>query len=163
MTKQKVNIEKEIETTLFELLKKMEVEASIKVTRESEKSTAVKEKEDHYRVNVETPETGLLIGFHGETINSLQLLLGVILYKKLGKWLRVILDVGNYRDMRDETIKQMVERIVKEVEETGKGVELSYLSPLERRKVHLMLSENKKVVSQSSGEGKYRRLTIKPR
>lgn len=163
MTKQKVNIEKEIETTLFELLKKMEVEASIKVTRESEKTPSEREKEDHYRVNIETPETGLLIGFHGETINSLQLLLSVILYKKLGKWLRVILDVGNYREMRDETIKQMVERIVREVEETGKGVELPYLSPLERRKVHLMLSDNKKVVSESSGEGKYRRLTIKLR
>lgn len=114
-------------------------------------------------MRIETEETGLLIGRHGECINSLQLLLGVMLYKKFGKWVRVILDVGDYRKMREDSLKEMVERIAGEVEGTGVPVVLPYLSPLERRFVHLLLTENAKVTSESTGEGKERRVTIKPR
>lgn len=146
--------DKIIETTLKELLEKLKVAASVVVTEESE---------DHYKVNIETDETGLLIGYHGETINSLQLLLGVILYKKTGKWIHVVLDVGDYREMRESSIKEMVNRIVGEVEQTQVPVALPYLTPLERRIVHMMLSDNKTVVSESSGEGKERRVMIKPR
>lgn len=150
-------VEEEIKSTLLDLLKNLKVEASVSVVKE------IQEDSQHYKVEMQTQETGLLIGYHGETLNSLQLLLGVILYKKLGKWIHVILDVGNYRKMREESIKEMVTRIVSEVESSKQPVALSYLSPLERRIVHMMLSDNKSVVSESTGEGKERRLTIKPR
>lgn len=128
-------------------------------------ATAVVEKqeEDQYSVRIETQETGLLIGRHGEGINSLQLLLGVMLYKKFGRWIRVILDVGDYRKMREDSLKEMVTRITSEVETTGNPVVLPYLSPLERRFVHMLLTDNSKVTSESTGEGKERRVTIKPR
>jgi len=124
-----------------------------------------KDKEGTVSLDLELPdqEAGILIGYHGETINSLQLLLGVILYKKLGKWIRVIMDVGEYRKMREESIKEMVNRIILEVERTGQPVEMPYLSPLERRIVHMMLTEHKTLTSQSHGEGRDRRVTVKPR
>lgn len=156
MTKQKP--EELIQSTLTDILSKVNVQVeSIDVTE------VPSETDKSYTVSVKTPETGLLIGHHGETINSLQLLLGVMLYKKMGQWIRVILDVGDYRKMREDNIRDMVQRIVTEVETTGQPVTLPFLTPLERRFVHMMLTDNEKVTSESVGEGKERRLTIKPR
>lgn len=137
-----------------ELLSKLEVEAKVETREESS---------DHFLVNIETKETGLLIGRHGETINGLQLLTGIILFKKLGVWVHVVLDVGGYRKMREESIREMVSRIIQEVESNRQPVVLPYLTPLERRFVHMLLAQNEKVASESIGEGKDRRVTIKPR
>lgn len=124
----------------------------------------VSEKEaDHFSVNLKTEETGLIIGHHGEILNSLQLILGVIIYKKIGKWIHIVLDVGDYRKTREESIKEMVTRIIQEVEASSKPVVLPFLTPLERRIVHMMLADNSTVSSQSEGEGKDRRVIIKPR
>lgn len=165
-TKKTPDLTKEIEATVKELLDKLDISAKIAVGRQENdgKSQEGKKKDqDHYRVDIDTAETGLLIGHHGETINSLQLLLGVILYKKHKKWLRVILDVGDYRKKREESIKEMVNRIITEVETTSAPVWLPFLTPLERRTVHIMLADHKTVTSESVGEGRERRITIKPR
>lgn len=151
----------EIEKSLSELLEKLTIEAEVEVMEELNEEGTGQPK--NYRVNITTSESGLLIGHHGETINSLQLLLGVILYKKFNEWVRVIIDVGDYRKMREESIREMVNRIAAEVMQTGTPVELPYLSPLERRLVHMMLAEHEKVESISQGEGKDRRVTIKLR
>ncbi len=147
----------EIKKTTEDLLVKLQTEAEVVVLEEKA------EEEVTYKINIQTPETGLLIGYHGETLNSIQLLLGVIIYKKIKKWVHIIVDIGNYRKMREESIKEMVNRIVGEVETIHKAVTLPYLSPLERRIVHMMLADHKTVVSESIGEGKDRLLTIRPR
>jgi len=159
---EKININEEIKNTVSELLSQLSVTCEVEVSE----GTLVDEKtgeDKHYIVNIKTEESGLLIGHHGETINSIQLLTGIILYKKLGKWIRVLVDIGDYRKMREESIKEMVQRITAEVEQSGRSVELPYLSPLERRIVHMMLSQHEKVMSESYGEGKDRRVLIKPR
>lgn len=147
-------IEETVKKALEEMLSFLEIEATAIVSLESA---------DHFQIEIQTQETGLLIGFHGETINSLQLLLGVLLYKKLGKWIHVVLDVGGYRKMRQDHIQEMVGRIITEVETTNQPVVLPFLTPLERRIVHMMLSDNEKITSESAGEGKERRVSIKPR
>lgn len=159
----KNNIVEEIKKTTEELLAKLQTEATVEVIEEEAPACAGREGEINYKVNVQTPETGLLIGYHGETLNSLQLLLGVIIYKKINKWVHIIVDIGNYRKMREESIKEMVNRIVGEVEVSQKPVTLPYLSPLERRIVHMMLTDHKTVASESTGEGKDRLLSIRPR
>ena len=153
----KNKIVEEIKKTTEDLLTKLQTEAEVVVIEEET------EGEINYKVSIQTPETGLLIGYHGETLNSLQLLLGVIIYKKIKKWVHIIVDIGNYRKMREESIKEMVNRIVGEVQTTHQPVTLPYLSPLERRIVHMMLTDHKTVVSESTGEGKDRLLTIRPR
>lgn len=147
-------VEEVIKRTAQEMLEKMMVQAQVTVTGDTENG---------YQVNIKTEETGLLIGHHGETINSFQLLLGVILYRKMGVWLRVIVDVGDYRKAREENIKAMVDRIVEEVKTTGQEIALPPMTPLERRIVHTMLTDHPAVSSQSFGEGRDRRVTIKPR
>lgn len=146
-----------IQQTTQDILSKLKTEGTVEVKEEEV------EDEKNYKVTIQTQETGLLIGHHGDTLNGLQLLLGVILYKKLKTWVHVIVDVGNYRQMREESIKEMVGRIVGEVETTKQATALPYLSPLERRIVHMMLTDHKTVVSESTGEGRDRRLMIKPR
>src|SRR3989344_1314410 len=126
-------------------------------------STEVLAGEDHYDVNITTQESGLLIGRYGETLNSLQLLLGVMLFKKLGEWIRVIVDVDDYRTSRQQSLSEMAERIAGEVEATGQPVTIPNLTPYERRTIHMLLSQHKSVMTESIGEGRDRRLTIKPR
>ena len=82
--------EEEIDSILKDLLSRLKVSATISV---------IKEEPETYKVNIQTEESGLLIGYHGETINSLQLILGIMLYKKLGFWVRVVLDVGNKKSV----------------------------------------------------------------
>lgn len=159
----KTNITEEIKKTTEDLLSRLQTEATVEMVEEVAPACAGREGETNYKVSIQTPETGLLIGYHGETLNSLQLLLGVIIYKKIKKWVHIIVDVGNYRKMREESIKEMVNRIVSEVQTSQKPVTLPYLSPLERRIVHMMLADHKTVVSESIGEGKDRLLTIRPR
>ncbi len=151
--------EETIKETVADLLSKLKITGDVEVVKNLTDETS----ENSYNINIKTEETGLLIGHHGETLNSLQLILGVILYKKLGVWTRVILDVGNYRKMREESIKEMVTRMVTEVETNSAPVILPFLTPLERRIVHMMLADNPKVTSESTGVGRDRRVTIKLR
>lgn len=152
--KKQNNIEEIISKTAEELLKQLEVEATVSVQNDEEEG---------YKLNIETPETGLLIGYHGEVVNSIQVLLGIMVYKKSNEWVRIVVDVGDYRQKREESIKRIAEEKAEEVITTGQSVALPYLSPLERRIVHITLAENPKVYSESEGEGKDRHIVIKLR
>lgn len=116
-----------------------------------------------FSINLQTENTGLLIGFHGETLSALQLLLSLMVYKKMGSWLHVSLNVGNYRQYREEQIKNLVNRVVGEVKQTGQPQGLPLLSGSERRVVHLYLVDHPDVISESEGEGRNRRVFIKPK
>ena len=119
MSDTKTSFEKEIAIVLTDLLKALKIEAQVAV---------VQTDEGHNKADIQTQETGLLIGHHGEVINSLQLITGVILFKQLKTWVHVVLDVGGYRQMREENIKEMVNRIVAEVETTSQQVILPFNS-----------------------------------
>lgn len=119
--------------------------------------------ENTFSINVQTENTGLLIGFHGETLSALQLLLSLMIYKKLGSWVHASLNVGNYREYREEQIKNLVNRVIEQVKQTGQPQGLPFLSGTERRVVHLYLVDNPDVISESEGEGRNRRIFIKPK
>lgn len=116
-----------------------------------------------YRVHIQTEETGLLIGFHGKTLESFQILLGIIVSKQLGNWVKVYVNVGDYREKREEALMLMAQRAADRAITTGRSVELSHLSPSERRVVHLTLSGDERVVTESEGEGDHRVLLVKPK
>lgn len=116
-----------------------------------------------YRVNINTEETGLLIGFHGRTLESFQMILGMIVAKALGTWERVYVNVGDYREKREEALMYMAQRAAERAITTGKAVELSHLSAAERRVIHLTLSGDERVTTESFGEGKDRKLVITPK
>ncbi len=140
-----------VKTATEDLLARLEIAASV----------SVKFIEEVYQVKVETEESGLLIGFHGDTLSSFQLILGLIVYKKLGQWTRVVVEVGDYRAKREAQLLEMAQSYAAQVVTTGQPMVLPYLPPIERRIIHLALQENKDVVTESEGEGDQRRVVIK--
>jgi len=143
-----------VKKTTEELLDYLKVKAKVKVKTDEQEVV---------HVSLETEETGILIGYHGETLSAFQLILGLIVYKKLGSWVRIVVNVGDYRERREETLKQMALRAAERVRQTGEAVSLPFLNTGERRIIHLTLQDNPEVFTESEGEGENRRLIIKPR
>ncbi len=116
-----------------------------------------------FRVHIETEETGLLIGFHGKTLESFQIILGIMVSKALEQWVKVYVNVGDYREKREEALMLMAQHAAERVMLTGRPVELTRLSPSERRVIHLTLSGDERVMTESVGVGDSRILVVKPR
>ena len=116
-----------------------------------------------YRVHIETEETGLLIGFHGKTLESLQIILGIIVSKELATWVKVYVNVGDYREKREEALMLMAQHAAERALTMGRPVELANLSASERRVIHLTLSGDERVETESVGEGSRRTLLVKPK
>lgn len=142
-----------IQKVTTELFKLLEVEAKI----------IIEETEENLKINAETPNPGLLIGFHGETLSALGLILSLVIYKKTKKWTRIQVNVGDYRERREEQLRQMLERIVSQVKTTGQPHALPPLPSNERRLIHLMVQNDSDVLSESEGDGPNRRVIIKPK
>jgi len=116
-----------------------------------------------YRVNIATEETGLMIGYHGRTLESFQILLGMLVAKKTGTWQKIYVNVGDYREKREEALMYMAQRAAERALTSGRPVELSHLSAGERRVIHLTLSGDERVSTESMGEGFDRKLVISPK
>jgi spoIIIJ-associated protein len=116
-----------------------------------------------YRVHIDTEETGLLIGFHGKTLESFQIIVGILVFRKLGTWEKVYVNVGDYREKREEALMHMAQQAAERALARGEAVELTHLSPSERRVVHLTLQGDERVQTESVGEGDGRVLLVKPR
>lgn len=138
---------------LFELMK-------VKTTVEVD----FNEKDSIYTVNVAAgEETGLLIGKRGETLLSLQNILGVLLKQELGEWQKIVVNVGDYREKEEEYLKNIAEAAAQRAIETNSPQNLYNLKSWQRRVIHLCLSENNKVETTSEGEGEDRYLIISPK
>jgi spoIIIJ-associated protein len=116
-----------------------------------------------YRVHIETEETGLLIGFHGKTLESLQIILGIIASRELNEWVKVYVNVGDYREKREEALMLMAQHAAERALAMGRPIELANLSASERRVIHLTLSGDERVETESIGEGLHRVLLVKPK
>lgn len=116
-----------------------------------------------FRVHIETEETGLLIGFHGRTLESLQILLGIIVSKELQSWVKVYVNVGDYREKREESLMLMAQHAADRAIASGRQIELANLSASERRVIHLTLSGDDRVETESIGEGSRRTLYVRPK
>ncbi|HET8586846.1 MAG TPA: RNA-binding cell elongation regulator Jag/EloR [Candidatus Limnocylindria bacterium] len=142
----------EAKSVLEELLRLMEVEASVEITTGRESS----------KLNVKGPELGVLIGRRGEKLASLQQIVNLIVAKREGQWHRITVDVENYRGRREEQLHDVAARAAKRVIETGKIIQLDPMPAVERRIVHLALVDNPKVRTQSVGVEPNRRIVILP-
>ncbi len=144
----------EVKHIAEDLLQRLEVAGSVVVDMDETGA---------YQVHIETEETGLLIGYHGRTLESFQILLGIIVSKKLGVWVKVYVNVGDYREKREETLMHMAQRAAERALSFGRPVELPNLTASERRVVHLTLGGDERVTTESVGEGVNRTLVVKPR
>ena len=140
-----------IQEAAEELLKQIKIDGKIKVS----------EIDEAFTVKIETEDSGILIGFHGETLSGFQLILSLMLYKKLGSWLKILVDVGDYREKQEEILRQTALSAAEKAIATSQPVEFYELSSFERRIVHLALVDHPQVVSESIGEGRERKLVVK--
>jgi spoIIIJ-associated protein len=134
-----------------DLIKKMINDFTLEVTEEN----------DVFHVNIKTKEAATIIGRFGETIRSLQKILEVILYKTFGQSVEVLVNVNDFRQKQKEKLENLVESLVKKVEETGQEQTINNLSSYERKMIHLLVAKKyPNLTSYSTGEGKLRKLVI---
>lgn len=112
-------------------------------------------------VMLDTKDTGIVIGYHGEILESLQLIASLMVAKKIGKFVRLSIEVGDYKKNRSDYLERLAQQTKERVISEGREQELSNLKSWERRIVHMVLQEDDEVTSESIGEGRDRRLVVK--
>ena len=112
--------------------------------------------------DIEGEDSALLIGRRGETLRALQLLVRTIVGRKLGTNVNFSVDVEGYDDRRRQSLANLADRVASRVIKTGRSIELEPMSARERRIVHISLADQKGIQTESSGEGKDRRVVIQP-
>ena len=117
---------------------------------------------DAIAVDVITKETGLFIGQKGETIDAIQYLLNVVVYKNRPFAKRIIVDSEGYRQRRIEAIQGMAHRTARRAVRERRPLSLPPMSAAERRVVHLFLQENPKVTTSSEGKDDARKVVVNP-
>lgn len=127
-----------------------------------EGSFDVEEKEDGVFVTIDTEEAGKLIGFQGETLQALQLIVNLIASKRQEDSKRVIVDVANWRKGKEEELAHKARMWAEKVIETKEEMTLDPMPSWQRRIVHMVIQETPGVDSESQGEGFDRHLVIKP-
>ena len=147
------NKQKTIKKIGTELIEKLGLEAKVSVSLS---------KDDFYEVVVEGEDLGILIGYHGDTLNAFQQIFGLMVYKSLDEWVNIICDVSGYRAEREKKIEEIVQNAVQRSRFLQKPVELLTMPAFERRIVHTLVAKMQGVVSESMGEGYARHVVIKP-
>src|SRR3989344_9027577 len=139
MAKSKKSAEKVIKT-LFEKLATTE-------------SFELSEDEESIDVVISSDDPGMIIGHHGDTLDSLQLVLSLMIAKELGEFKRVSLEVGDYKKNRADYLKTLAEQTKQKVLLEGREISLPSLKAWDRREVHMHLDQDQEVFSESIGEG----------
>jgi spoIIIJ-associated protein len=111
-------------------------------------------------LEVEGDDLGVLIGRRGETLTSLQYLLNLMVSRQLGDGNYFTVDIEGYRRRRERQLKTLAQRTAETVKRTKRPVTLEPMPPNERRIIHLTLSEDRYVQTDSVGEGEERKVSI---
>lgn len=144
-------MEEKVQKIVEELLEKIGVTATVDVE-------AI---EDSFQVRLDGEENALLIGKHGNTLTSLELIATLILAKELGEFKRITIEIGDYRREREDYLKDLAGRLKDDVISSGYEKTVRGLKPWERRLIHMHLSEDDEVVTESMGDDRDRVLVIK--
>lgn len=144
--------------TLQRLLDLMEMSAQVTVG-------AIEEDEHPPSVtlSIRSEYVGILIGRRGETLAALQFLLGLMVNKQVGHWVRVVVDAEGYRDRRERLLRDMAYRAAERAQRYRQAIMMEPMIPSERRVVHLSLQDHPYVSTHSIGEGENRRVVVEPK
>lgn len=111
-------------------------------------------------VNIDGEDKGYLIGYRGDVLNSLQQILNNIANKHTEEKIRVLLDIGGYKERREKDLQNLADKIAGTVIKTKKSITLEPMTSYERKIIHSRLQENSKVFTHSIGEEPNRRLVV---
>jgi spoIIIJ-associated protein len=113
-------------------------------------------------VSVTVNNPGSLIGFRGRNLSALQFILSLMVKNKISEWVRVLVDINNYRIEQRQRLESLAANLAEKAKQTGKPVAMACMSSFERRICHMIIAQTEGVVSESEGEGEERHIVIKP-
>lgn len=116
--------------------------------------------EEGVQFKLHGPGMGVLIGKHGQTLDSLQYLTNLVANKHTKERVRIIIDVEDYRKRRRETLVRLAERLADKVKRTGEKVALEPMNPYERKIIHMTLQNDRSLTTYSEGDEPYRKVVI---
>ena len=122
----------------------------------------VKEKNGYLVFDLKGKNLGILIGRRGDTLDSLQFLLNLVINEKNGAKVKGIIDIENYRAKREDTLIGLSHKLAAKARKTGQKVVLEPMNPQERRIIHMALQNDRRVSTYSEGEEPYRKVVIVP-
>lgn len=154
-TKLKVTIKNtsidEAKEFLFQILKSMNIEAEIEIIQG----------EKEVKMNIKGSSMGTIIGYRGETLDSLQYLVSLVLNKDHEEnYKRLVLDAENYRQKRVDTLKRVAEKTAYKVKNSKRAYKLEPMNPYERRVIHAALQNRDDVYTYSEGNEPRRRVVV---
>ena len=124
-------------------------------------SIDINENDDCININLSGTKIGVVIGYRGETLDSLQYLVSLVVNKNHDNpYKRVVLDAENYRHKREETLIRVAQKTAYKVKKSGRPYKLEPMNPYERRIIHSALQEYTDINTNSEGEEPYRRIVI---
>lgn len=118
------------------------------------------EEEKNMSINLEGEEMGILIGKRGQTLDSLQYLISLVVNKESDSYIKVKLDTENYRERRKATLENLARNLAYKVKRTRRPVTLEPMNPYERRVIHSALQGDRYVETHSEGDEPYRKVVI---
>ncbi len=145
-------VQKKAKEFLEQVFRSMGIEVSIE--------TLINKEDGELQVIMTGKDMGILIGKRGQTLDSLQYLVSLVVNKETEGYLRVKLDTENYRERRKETLEVLAKNISYKVKRTKRPVALEPMNPYERRIIHSALQNDRYVVTRSEGEDPYRHVVI---
>ena len=148
-------IKAEAEMFLSGVFKAMELEVELKIEYTAEDGSL--------EVEFIGQDMGILIGKRGQTLDSLQHLVSLVINKHSEEYIRVKLDTENYRERRKETLEQLAKNIAYKVKRTRRPASLEPMNPYERRIIHSALQDDKFVYTKSEGEDPFRHVVVLPK
>ena len=143
--------EKKVKMFLDEFTRELE---NVEYTTEADKQNAF------LKIELLGENSKSLIGYRGEVLNSLQTILNTIANSEIKERVRIILNIGNYREKREKSLEELADKIAKTVLRTGKSITLEPMMAYERKIIHNRLQSSNKVKTHSVGEEPYRRVVI---
>lgn len=152
------SIEEFIKKTVKTLLDYLKVSAVTTV----EKQLSNEDDREYYRVEIEGDDLSLLIGRRAETLNAIQYMVSLIVTHHFGSWIRIQVDIQNYRSRRERELQKLARRMADQVISTGRKQMLEPMPANERRIVHIELRKRDDVYTESVGEEPNRKIFIYP-
>ena len=146
-----------IKKTVQELVEKLSISSEVEI-KESESEEARK----NLVCNIQTKESSYLIGQYGVNLQALQHIARILTRKKIEGKINFILDVNFYRQEKNGSIILLAQNAASQALAEKRAIVLRPMSAYERRLVHLELSKDDKIRTESTGEGEDRRIVIKP-
>ena len=147
-----LSVEDTAKTFLRDVFEAMKLEVVVNIKYD--------EAERNMDIDLSGDDMGVLIGKRGQTLDSLQYLVSLVVNKDAENYIRVKVDTENYRERRKETLENLAKNIAYKVKRTKKSVSLEPMNPYERRIIHSALQNDKYVSTHSEGEEPFRRVIV---